>query len=449
MNHKNIIFSTALILPLCLSFVYAEGMLPYDNQIEFNSIDAFSKSNVLYEVTTNNLNVRTAPGTHGKSIGKINKGHKLDILDIKNNWAKVIYKNKTGYVHSKYIKKINTKPPTNKLTLYKSTEDDLNIRDKASANGKILGKLNKNDTIEVYSFSGSWATVNYKGKKAYVHKNYLSLYNSNPETSEPDLKPPSSTSSNYVVTTNSLNIRDKASSKGKTLGKLKDGSSIKVISISNGWAKFSYQNIFGYVSSDYICKLIDKSTVDKNLLVLVNKKNSLGSTFVPNDLVTVNVKTSNGISSSTKKMKKDAAKALEKMFSAAKKDKITLLLRSGYRSYATQKQLYSRNVASMGSTQANKVSAKAGLSEHQTGLSVDILSSDYGKLNEGFSKTKAYKWMSSNAHKYGFIIRYPKNKTDVTGYSFEPWHIRYVGIESATDIYSKNLTLEEYLESNS
>ena len=117
---------------------------------------------------------------------------------------------------------------------------------------------------------------------------------------------------------------------------------------------------------------------------------------------------------------------------------------STYRNYGYQKKLYKHYVKTKGKKYANVCSAKAGHSEHQTGLAVDVANSslDY----DNFDQTNEFEWMKNNAHKYGFILRYPKDKTSITGYKYEPWHYRYVGKDIAHIIYQKKITLEEYIK---
>jgi len=182
-----------------------------------------------------------------------------------------------------------------------------------------------------------------------------------------------------------------------------------------------------------------------SLTVLANKEYSLGSDYTPEDLVTVQVPTVLE-NPEVKQLRKVAADALKEMFEAAKEEGIILHARSGYRSYRTQEQLFKNNVAKHGEEAANKFSARAGQSEHQTGLAMDITSKSVNlKLTESFEDTKEGKWAAENAHRFGFILRYPKDKTHITGYIYEPWHFRYVGVEHATKIYELGLTLEEYL----
>jgi len=190
------------------------------------------------------------------------------------------------------------------------------------------------------------------------------------------------------------------------------------------------------------------NTVIKNtddLLVLVNKSRNLPSTYAPKDLVIPNVKFSFKENLEKKYMRKDAAKALEELFSAAKEDGINLFAVSGYRSYKRQKEIFNAKAKVYGHEVANKTSAMPGQSEHQTGLAMDISSESEGyQLTEKFGQTSEGKWLTENAHRFGFIIRYPKDKTDMTGYVYEPWHVRYVGKDAAITIKEKNIILEEY-----
>ena len=149
-----------------------------------------------------------------------------------------------------------------------------------------------------------------------------------------------------------------------------------------------------------------------------------------------------------REMRVDAADAIEKMFADAANDGIDLIGISGYRSYEYQKIVYNRSIAIEGQEYTDHYVAIPGTSEHQTGLVMDLLSSEYLSLDEGFEDTKAFQWISENMSKYGFILRYPKGKESITGYDYEPWHLRYVGVDPAKKIMDKGITLEEYLEGN-
>ena len=134
--------------------------------------------------------------------------------------------------------------------------------------------------------------------------------------------------------------------------------------------------------------------------------------------------------------------AFIKMYNDAKKEGINLFVVSAYRSYSYQEKLYNNYITMYGIDYANTVSAKPGFSEHQTGLAMDILSP--GVQMSEFENTKAYSWLKENSYKYGFILRYPKDKTYLTGYAFESWHYRYLGKEMAKKVYDENITYDEY-----
>ncbi|MBW3496289.1 D-alanyl-D-alanine carboxypeptidase family protein [Bacillus sp. FDAARGOS_1420] len=179
--------------------------------------------------------------------------------------------------------------------------------------------------------------------------------------------------------------------------------------------------------------------------VVVNKHRKLLSNYRPNDLIVPNVKFSFDEILEKNYMRKESAIALEKLFFLAKQDGIVLHAISGFRSEKYQQSVYRRNVETQGQLQADKVSAKPGHSEHQTGLTMDVSADSVNNtLETQFANTAEGTWLKNNAHRAGFIIRYLKGKEHITGYSYEPWHIRYVG-EIAKDIYEKNITLEEYL----
>ncbi|TCN24846.1 M15 family metallopeptidase [Mesobacillus foraminis] len=185
-----------------------------------------------------------------------------------------------------------------------------------------------------------------------------------------------------------------------------------------------------------------------NTMALVNKVYALPSTYIPNDLTRPDVSFSFGSQKLEKALlRKEAADALENMFEGARKDGFELFAVSGYRSYKRQNQLFEAEVQNAGEEKAAQAVAVPGNSEHQTGLSMDISSQSAGlNLNEQFGQTEEGKWLADNAHKYGFILRYPKGKEKITGYMYEPWHFRYVGKKAAAEIYKNNWTLEEYFE---
>jgi len=191
------------------------------------------------------------------------------------------------------------------------------------------------------------------------------------------------------------------------------------------------------LDNDFYTNITPSINTD-SILTLVNKYNYLESTYVPKNLETIN----STYSASGKKLVNVARISFEYLSKKAKDEGFNIRAVSAYRSYDYQSNLYNNYVKKDGVSNADKYSARAGFSEHQTGLAVDI-DNITSSFND-FEKTKEFLWMMENAYKYGFILRYPKGKEDITGYIYEPWHYRYVGIEAATIISKNNITYEEY-----
>jgi D-alanyl-D-alanine carboxypeptidase len=172
--------------------------------------------------------------------------------------------------------------------------------------------------------------------------------------------------------------------------------------------------------------------------VVVNKQRPLSPlTYTPSDLVSVG---------SGQQMRSEAAGALSKLRAAATTQNLTINPLSGYRSYARQQTVYQNEVNTYGQAQADRESAKPGYSEHQSGWGIDVGGGGCG-IEDCFGNTAEGKWLAANAYLYGFIIRYPNGKESVTGYRYEPWHIRYIGIDLSTEMHNQNVTtLEEFFD---
>ena len=180
----------------------------------------------------------------------------------------------------------------------------------------------------------------------------------------------------------------------------------------------------GYTAKNYVIAEKDGVTyivTDHGYTLIANKTYALPASYAPGDLTA------------------ECAAAFRTMQNAAANSGIDLYIVSGYRSYSTQKSIYNRYVSRDGRAEADTYSARPGHSEHQSGLAMDLNS-----LYASFAYTAEGKWLAANAYKYGFIIRYPKSKQSVTGYIYEPWHVRYLGKELAADVYKSGLCLEEY-----
>ncbi|MBI9101170.1 MAG: M15 family metallopeptidase [Spirochaetales bacterium] len=189
--------------------------------------------------------------------------------------------------------------------------------------------------------------------------------------------------------------------------------------------------------------LIDPESID----ALVNKTRSLPEDYEPPLLTRVSVPTCLTFQE-VNHLRRPAAAALSRMFTEAEDEEgYKLIARSGYRSHKTQAGLYQMNVENHGQEYADKYSARPGTSEHQTGLAMDITSKTVNnQLVDNFGETPEGVWVHENCHRFGFILRYLPGKEDVTGYNYEPWHLRYVGEVLATEIYSRGLTLEEFYD---
>ena len=206
---------------------------------------------------------------------------------------------------------------------------------------------------------------------------------------------------------------------------------------------YSYQDVVTYVNINLDLKAysVTKEVEDpNNLLVLVNKYNFLPNNYKPNDLAYVPGAYGNNVP--MREVIKEPFLELQK----AAEEEIGIILKptTAFRDQSFQNTLYNNYVAKDGVEAADTYSARPGFSEHQTGLAIDLkntLISSSTRLNDS-----DFEWLSNNAHRFGFIIRYPKEKVDITGYQFENWHIRYVGLNIAKTIYENNLTLEEYID---
>jgi D-alanyl-D-alanine carboxypeptidase len=182
----------------------------------------------------------------------------------------------------------------------------------------------------------------------------------------------------------------------------------------------------------------------ENIVTIVNKEKTLPGTYSPTDLDIPNIPFTFEEIIDKRFLRIDAIEPVEQLFAAAEEDNIELFGVSGYRSYERQDLIFQYQVELMGLEEANRLVALPGQSEHQLGLALDVTSKSAElKLTEEFGETVEGKWLKENAYKFGFIIRYPLGKEGLTGYEYEPWHIRYVGTEVAEYLYKNDLVLEQ------
>lgn len=248
------------------------------------------------------------------------------------------------------------------------------------------------------------------------------------------------------------NINDKISD--EVVNSLYEHELIKDISSYLEFDYFKSDNLYRYI--DYYYGNYQEAVVHVNIgldkdyyedvnvikefseTVLANKYNQLDSSFEPKNLTKVSEKYSkNG---SNQYLSKVAQVAFEEMCAEALKEGKYILANSAYRSYADQQNIYNTYLNLYGQTYVNNYVATPGYSEHQTGLALDVAARDYNI----FETSPEFIWMKNNAYKYGFILRYPYSKQEMTGYKYEAWHYRYVGLEAAEYIQENNITYEEY-----
>ena len=271
------------------------------------------------------------------------------------------------------------------------------------------------------------------------------------------------TITNFINNTKEKEIKEETTkNKEKEPKKEKTKEEIKLEKLENIDKKidyFKYENIDRYLAYKEKNKTLSMTEVIINVnigldneyytntkeaenqnkyYILVNKYNYLTKDYVPKNLENVSLQ----YARSGMQLVDYVKNAFEKMAKDAKKEGLSLIVTSGYRSYSYQNELYNGYVKLDGQKDADTYSARAGFSEHQTGLAADIYN---GKTSyTTFEQTKEFNWMQENAHKYGFILRYPKDKEHITGYKYESWHYRYVGEKIAKYIKENNITYEEY-----
>ena len=184
--------------------------------------------------------------------------------------------------------------------------------------------------------------------------------------------------------------------------------------------------------------VVTNTDITKENLLLVNKYTKLNSTYVPENIKNIPLTFSFEGNQTTE----EVLNAFKNMWKAAKEKDLTLIINSSYRDYEFQEQVWNNYEEAYGEEYADGIAARPGFSEHQTGLALDIIT--YGANKNTFEETDEFKWLEKNAHKYGFILRYPKGKEDITGYEYESWHYRYVGENTATEIKKLGITYDEY-----
>ena len=226
-------------------------------------IDKATTNYTIKEVNTDGLNVRTGPSTSYATIGKLNKGTRVEVISESAGWSKINYNNKTAYVSSGYLKAVSTSTPDTKpedtTQQYKEIKvvntDGLNVRKGPSTSYESIGKIDKGTSVEVISESDGWSKINYKNTTAYVATKYLDKKSTNTEDTTQQYK------EIKVVNTDGLNVRKGPSTSYESIGKIDKGTSVEVISESDGWSKINSKNTTAYVATRYLDKISSNEQV--------------------------------------------------------------------------------------------------------------------------------------------------------------------------------------------
>ena len=191
--------------------------------------------------TTGDLHVRAKPTKNSEKLGVLKKGTAVETTGTKNGWYKITYKGKTGYISGKYV--TTTKPGTAETTIVYTTAN-LNVRDKATTEGKKLGVLKKGTAVETTGLKNGWYTIKYNGKTGYICAKYTTEV-------KPGTEKPTTPATKTVYTTSDLNVRAEPNKNAKKLGVLKKGTEVKTITLKNGWYSIAYNGKTGYISAKY------------------------------------------------------------------------------------------------------------------------------------------------------------------------------------------------------
>ena len=422
--------------------------------------------------TTAFVNLRSGPSTGYRIYLTVPLGDAITILDRSNSgWYRVQYGSYTGYMSSDYIDVLGAVEETTTP----SSEPDadtrwngrttafVNLRSGPSTGYRIYLTVPLGDAITILDRSNSgWYRVQYGSYTGYMSSDYIDVLGAVEETpTTPSPEPDTETHWNGR-TTAFVNLRSGPSTGYHVYLTVPLGDAITILDRSNsGWYRVQYGSYTGYMSSDYIQVLgaVEETpdptvptpppagTVDvSDPLLLVNPWNA-----VPEDYAVSLVSIGDG-ESVDQRCYGDLMQMLD---DCAVYGNAQPYVCSSYRTNDTQTRLYENKVdrliaqgysPSDARTEAAKAVAIPGTSEHQLGLAVDIVDLRYQVLDAGQEDTATQQWLMQNSWKYGFILRYPNDKTAVTGIIHEPWHYRYVGRENAKAIYESGLCLEEYLQ---
>ena len=393
-------------------------------------------------VRANNAPVRASRNANGNILTRATRGTRVTINQRTANWAQVTVNNRTGWIRTTQLTLANGRRPGR-------TRGQVNLRVRPNASSTLLSSLPRHQELMILQRTTNGGGVNQGWTQVRIrqaNRTQTGWIRTNQVEQQVQIR--------RTTGSGQINVRTGPGSSFARIGRagrIPVNMRITVLAESGAWSHVRFNRYgrrhYGWIATRRLARSHNQVTTLTNsqarsYLALVNQDSRLSSHFSPHDLRVLNVASVNG----THRMRRTAASQAESLFQAAARSGHTLFATSGYRSYATQRTTHNHWINVLGPVQARRVSARPGHSEHQLGLALDISTPGLGgQLSEGFSQTAEGRWLRNNAHRFGFIIRYPRNREADTGFAYEPWHIRYVGVNAATVIFNRGLILEEFL----
>jgi|GEM_PF-2159892 len=389
-------------------------------------------------VTVINATVRTGPAASYGSFTTLPSGTQVLVGDRRAHWAQVTVNGRTGWIHTNSLAFGNGRRPGRAratVAVHTRPNAETNVMRRLPQGHEFMVIQRTTNGDDVHQ---GWTQIrtrhNGETITGWIRSNQVEFAGQVRRTTGGGTHP----------------VRTGPSADFRLVQRIPNNTQVRVLAEAGNWSRIRYTlngvTRYGWIASNRLAVAtsgVRTLTTAEALSyqALVNNNFRLSSNFSPPDLRTVNVRR-NG----NQRLRSTAATQAEALFAAANRNGHTLIAVSGYRSYATQTTVHNNHIANLGVTEARRISARPGHSEHQLGLALDLSTPDLnGQLLQRFSSTPEGRWVRNNAHRFGFIIRYPHNREADTGFVYEPWHIRYVGVETATTIFNRGLILEEFL----
>ena len=391
-------------------------------------------------VRGNNSPVRASRNTNANILTRAPRGTRVLIQRRSPNWAQVTVNGRLGWIQVSNLTITNGRRPAR-------TRAQVNLHTRPNASSNVVRNLPSNQQLMVVQRTTNGNAATQGWTRVIVHHHAFGTQRGWIRTNQVELR----VQTRRTRGTGTVPVRTGPGNNFTIARRINTNVQVTVLAEAGGWShiRFTQNGVrhYGWVVHARLARVHNQITTltraeSLSQLALVNRNFRLASNFSPGDLRVVNVRSVNG----NHRLRGAAANAAENLFQSASNSGHTLLATSGYRSFATQQATHNHWINVLGPEQARRVSAQPGHSEHQLGLALDVSTLGLGgALSSNFSNTPEGRWLRNNAHRFGFIIRYPQNREADTGYAYEPWHIRFVGVSAATEIFNRGWILEEFL----